>query len=678
MKRIAVDIGGTFTDIVYIDESTMQIIVDKARSTPSDIGQAVIDAITKINVDVPDVSLFIHGTTAGINTIVQHKGSKVGLLTTRGFIDILEMARGNKKELYDYMWKKPKPMVPRYLRLPVNERINHLGEIVEKLDEKQAREAVKKLKENGVEAVAICLLHSYSNPVHEQMLGEIVTEIMPDATLALSHQIAREIREYERTSTTVINAYIEKAVVNYLSKLNTNLYNIGFSGQKLVLGPSGVLGIEAVKEKAIYTLASGPIGGAAGAAYLARLLGIKDVVTMDVGGTSFDVSVIKEGMNVEKYQGEIMGFPVLMAGVDIRPIGAGGGSIARVDAAGLLTVGPDSAGADPGPMAYNTGGTEPTVTDAALVNGLIDPNYFVGGEFSLDIELSRKGVKGIADRLGLDINQAAAGILAVARNSMTTATTEILIGEGLDPRDFTLMSFGGGGGIFATHLAEDMSISRIIIPVAPGVFSARGILAMNIVHSYAQAYNRAMDEMDMQELEGIYTGMEENAMKILLSESMTEDTIEFARSLDICYEGQRYYVDTPVPSGKLKEKAGIKKEISSTFERLYETRYGHLINAPLRTLNARLKATGKIKEIQGRVIEEGKEIPPAAIKKKRKVFLDGAFHDTDIYERTGLLCGNVISGPAIIEEPFHTTVVMKGQTLHVDKMGNLIIHTGGV
>jgi N-methylhydantoinase A len=678
MKRIAVDIGGTFTDIVYIDESTMQIIVDKARSTPSDIGQAVIDAITKINVDVPDVSLFIHGTTAGINTIVQHKGSKVGLLTTRGFIDILEMARGNKKELYDYMWKKPRPMVPRYLRLPVNERINHLGEIVEKLDEKQAREAVKKLKENGVEAVAICLLHSYSNPAHEQMLGEIVTEIMPDATLALSHQIAREIREYERTSTTVINAYIEKAVVNYLSKLNTNLYNIGFRGQKLVLGPSGVLGIEAVKEKAIYTLASGPIGGAAGAAYLARLLGIKDVVTMDVGGTSFDVSVIKEGMNVEKYQGEIMGFPVLMAGVDIRPIGAGGGSIARVDAAGLLTVGPDSAGADPGPMAYNTGGTEPTVTDAALVNGLIDPNYFVGGEFSLDIELSRKGVKGIADRLGLDINQAADGILAVARNSMTTATTEILIGEGLDPRDFTLMSFGGGGGIFATHLAEDMSISRIIIPVAPGVFSARGILAMNIVHSYAQAYNRAMDEMDMQELEGIYTGMEENAMKILLSESMTEDTIEFARSLDICYEGQRYYVDTPVPSGKLKEKAGIKKEISSTFERLYETRYGHLINAPLRTLNARLKATGKIKEIPGRVIEEGKEIPPAAIKKKRKVFLDGAFHDTDIYERAGLLCGNVISGPAIIEEPFHTTVVMKGQTLHVDKMGNLIIHTGGV
>jgi N-methylhydantoinase A len=521
LKRIAVDIGGTFTDIVYIDESTMQIIVDKARSTPQDIGQAVIDAIKKIKVDMSEVALFIHGTTAGVNTIVQHRGSKVGLLTTRGFTDILEMARGNKKELYDYMWKKPRPMVPRYLRLPINERTNHLGEIVEKLDKQQARESIKKLKDDGVEAVAVCLLHSYANPEHEQQLGELVQEIMPDATLALSHQIAPEIREYERTSTTVINAYIEKAVVDYLSRLNTNLHDTGFRGQRLVLGPSGVLGIEAVKEKAIYTLASGPIGGAAGAAHLAGLLNIKNVVTMDVGGTSFDVSVIKDGMNVEKYQSEIMGFPVLMAGVDIRPIGAGGGSIARVDAAGLLTVGPDSAGADPGPMAYNTGGTEPTVTDAALVNGLIDPNYFVGGEFSLDIELSKKGVMTIAEKLGLNINEAADGILAVARNNMTTATTEILIGEGLDPRDFTLMSFGGGGGIFATNLAQDMSISCIIIPVAPGVFSARGILAMNIVHSYAQAYGHAMDELDLQELENIFKGLEENATKILLSEGMT-------------------------------------------------------------------------------------------------------------------------------------------------------------
>ena len=398
MRRIAVDIGGTFTDIVYIDESTMQIVVDKTRSTPWDIGQAVIDAIKKIKVDMSEVDLFIHGTTAGINTIVQKKGSKIGLISTEGFTDVLEMARGNKKELYDYMWKKPKPLVPRHLRLAVHERTTHLGEIIEKLEEKEVKEIIKKLKENGIEAIAVCLLHSYANPENEQRLGEIVKKVWPEVTLALSHQVAREIREYERTSTTVINAYIEKAVVDYLSRLNGNLKDAGFLGQLLVLGPSGVLGLEAVNEKAIYTLASGPIGGAAGAAHLAGLCGIKDLVTMDVGGTSFDVSVIKDGVNVEKHQTEIMGYPVLMAGMDIRPIGAGGGSIARVDAAGLLTVGPESAGANPGPMAYGMGGTEPTVTDAALVNGLIDPNYFLGGEIHLDQDLAKKGVGDIANK----------------------------------------------------------------------------------------------------------------------------------------------------------------------------------------------------------------------------------------------------------------------------------------
>jgi N-methylhydantoinase A len=677
MKRIAVDIGGTFTDIVYIDEDAMQVVVDKVRSTPWDIGQAVLDAIRKIKVNLSEVELFIHGTTAGINTIVQRKGSKIGLIATKGFADVLEMARGNKKELYDYMWKKPKPLVPRYLRLAVRERANHLGEIVERLDEKEAEEIIWKLKEHGVEAIAVCLLHSYVNPENEIRLGELIKEFWPEVTLALSHLVAREMREYERTSTTVINAYIEKAVVNYLGRLSENLKEAGFLGQLLVLGPSGVLGVDAVKEKAIYTLASGPIGGAAGAAYLARRCGMKDLVTMDVGGTSFDVSVIKDGINVEKHQTEIMGYPVLMAGMDIRPIGAGGGSIARVDAAGLLTVGPESAGANPGPMAYGMGGMEPTVTDAALVNGLIDPNYFLGGEIHMDLDLAKQGVRDIAKKLGLSLNEAADGILSVARNNMTTATMEILVGQGFDPRDFTLMSYGGAGGIFAAYLAKDMSISRVIVPQAPGVFSARGILAMNLVHTDAHAYVQAMDELNIQELEGIYRNMENPAFKMLIAEGISRDAMEFQRSLDICYEGQRYYIETPVPIIKLKENDKIKIEIRDSFERLYELRYGHLMNVPLRTINARLKATGKIKEIPLSEIKQGKEIPQRAIKKKRKVYLEGNLIETQIYERAELLCGNTIPGPAIIEEPFHTTVVMPGQTLQVDNLGNLIIFSGG-
>jgi len=677
VKRVAVDIGGTFTDIVYIDETTMQIVVDKVRSTPWNIGQGVVEAIKKIHVTMSEVDLFIHGTTAGINTIVQKKGSKIGLISTKGFTDVLEMARGDKKELYDYMWKKPKPLVPRYLRVGVSERTNHLGEILEKLDEREAKEIIEKLKEHGVEAIAVCLLHSYVNPENERRLGEIIEEVWPEVTFALSHLVAREMREYERTSTTVINAYIEKAVVHYLSRLSENLKEAGFLGQLLVLGPSGVLGVEAIKEKAIYTLASGPIGGAAGAAYLAELCGIQDVVTMDVGGTSFEVSVIKDGVNVEKHQTEIMGYPVLMAGMDIRPIGAGGGSIARVDTAGLLTVGPESAGANPGPMAYGMGGTEPTVTDAALVNGLIDPDYFLGGEIRLDLDLAKKGIRDIAEKLGLRFHETADGILSVARNNMTTATMEILVGQGLDPREFALMSYGGAGGIFAANLAKDMSISRIIIPPAPGVFSARGILAMNLVHTYANAYVHAIDELNIQELEGIYRDMEHNAFKLLVSEGMSEDVIDCARSLDICYEGQRYYIETPLPTGKLNENDNIMREIRDSFERLYEKRYGHLMKAPLRTINARLKTTGKVKEIPLSEIKRGTEIPRTAIKKRRKVFLEGDFVESQIYERSGLLWGNTIDGPAIIEEPFHTTVVMPNQTLHVDILGNLIILTGG-
>ena len=677
MKRVAVDIGGTFTDIVYIDETTMQIVVDKVRSTPWNIGQGVVEAIKKIHVTMSEVDLFINGTTAGINTIVQKKGSKIGLISTKGFTDVLEMARGDKKELYDYMWKKPKPLVPRYLRVGVSERTNHLGEILEKLDEREAKEIIEKLKEHGVEAIAVCLLHSYVNPENERRLGEIIEEVWPEVTFALSHLVAREMREYERTSTTVINAYIEKAVVHYLSRLSENLKEAGFLGQLLVLGPSGVLGVEAIKEKAIYTLASGPIGGAAGAAYLAELCGIQDVVTMDVGGTSFEVSVIKDGVNVEKHQTEIMGYPVLMAGMDIRPIGAGGGSIARVDTAGLLTVGPESAGANPGPMAYGMGGTEPTVTDAALVNGLIDPDYFLGGEIRLDLDLAKKGIRDIAEKLGLRFHETADGILSVARNNMTTATMEILVGQGLDPREFALMSYGGAGGIFAANLAKDMSISRIIIPPAPGVFSARGILAMNLVHTYANAYVHAIDELNIQELEGIYRDMEHNAFKLLVSEGMSEDVIDCARSLDICYEGQRYYIETPLPTGKLNENDNIMREIRDSFERLYEKRYGHLMKAPLRTINARLKTTGKVKEIPLSEIKRGTEIPRTAIKKRRKVFLEGDFVESQIYERSGLLWGNTIDGPAIIEEPFHTTVVMPNQTLHVDILGNLIILTGG-
>jgi len=675
MRRLAVDTGGTFTDIVYIDDDTMQIIVDKVSTTPQDLGQGVLEAIRKIKADMPGMALFIHGTTAGLNTIAQRKGARVGLITTRGFTDVLEMTRSSRKEVYNYLWKKPVPLVSRYLRRGVSERTSYKGEILERLDEKEAKEIVEKLKGDGVESIAVCLLHSYANPENEQRIGEIINEVWPEVGVSLSHQVAREIGENVRANTTVISAYMGKAVAGYVSRLYDNVKNMGFSGQLLILGPSGVLGIEAAREKPLYSLASGPVGGAAGAAHLARLCGVKNAVTMDVGGTSFDVSIIKDGVNLERHESELMGYPVLMAGIEIRSIGAGGGSIASVDSAGLLTVGPESAGANPGPMAYGLGGAEPTVTDAALVNGLIDPDYFIGGEVRLDIDLAKKGVSGIAEKLGLSLHETADGILAVARNNMTIATTEILIGQGYDPRDFTIMGYGGGGGIFVGNIAKDMSISRVIIPPNPGVFSARGILTMNLVHIYARAYARSMDKLDIKELEAIFKDMENSALETLTAEGMSEDTIEYTRSLDMGYESQHYHIETPVPEGKLSENS--KQEIGNAFENLHESRYGHHIAAPLTVANIRLKATGKIKDVPVTEIKQGKEIPPSAIKPKRKVYLDGGFVNAQIYERDGLLCGNTITGPAIVEEPFHTTVVMPGQTLQLDKSGNLIIHTGG-
>jgi len=666
--------GGTFTDLVYLDDQNMQVVVGKARSTPHDIGQAVMDVIHKMRLDLSGVELFINGTTAGLNAIAQRKGSKLGLITTRGFVDIID-ATGQRKEVYNYLWKKPEPLVERYLRFGIDERINHQGKVLKPLDPGEVLAAVEKFRENGVEAIAVCLLHSYANPVHEQKIGEIIHQSWPDVMVSLSFQVARQSGEYERTSSTVISAYMAKAIMGYLTSLDSNLKADNFRGQLLILGPSGLMGTEAVKEHLLYTLASGTVGGAAGAAYLAAKCGIKDFVTTDVGGTSFDVSVIKDGSGLERHNSEIMGFPLLMSGIEVDSIGSGGGSIARVDAAGLLTVGPESAGANPGPMAYRQGGKEPTVTDAAVVNGLIDPDYFLGGEVRLDVELAFQGVNEIARKLGISVNKAAEGILAVARNNMTSATTEKLLRRGYDPRDFSIMAFGGGGGLFACHIAKDMSISRVIIPVGPGVFCAGGILMMDIVHSYARAFARALNMLDINELAEVYKDMENEAARTLQTEGMSGDRVAFIRSLDMGYEFQHHFIDTPVPAGELKDSC--RPIISESFESLHEKRYGHRIKAPLITANIRLKAVGKIKDTPLNEIGCSANIPSAARKPSRKVFLENRYIEAQIFERDRLLCGNIIAGPAIVEEPYHTTLVMPGQTLEVDRYGDLVIQVGG-
>jgi N-methylhydantoinase A len=675
MKRIGVDIGGTFTDIVYFDDNSMEVIIDKVRSTPQDVGQAVVTVIEKIKVDLPGINQFIHGTTVGLNALLERKGSKTALITTKGFTDILEMARGNSKELYNFLWRKPKPLVPRYLRMGVTERMDYRGQVLTELNEKELHDIIDTLKKNGVEAIAVSLLHSYVNPENEKKIEKIVKAIWPEVVISLSHQIAREYREYERTSTTVIDAYTKKKVVKYLELLTQRFNSRGFKGQILIAGSGGVIGVKAAENNSLYTMSSGPTGGAVASARLANLTGNKNLMIMDVGGTSFDVAVIKDGTNIERYESEWMGLPVLMQSIDIRSIGAGGGSIARVDEGGLLIVGPESAGANPGPMCYDTGGTKPTVTDAALVNGIINPLNFIGGDYTLNIDLARKGVGEIAAKLGISLNKAADGILAVARNNMTIASSEILIGQGYDPRDFAMLAYGGGGGIFAEGIAKDMKISRVIVPPYPGVFCAWGMLCMDVVHTFSQTFNKLLSAINFKDVEDVYREMKTRALEMLKDEKIPADSVKFICSLDMCYAGQGHYVEVPLSGSDSIQQS--REEISELFHKLHEIKYGHRLESPVRITNVRMKAVGILKKVPVKEIESGNIIPVSAVKPARKVFLDGSFIDCQIYNREKLLCGNVIHGPAIIEEPHHTTIVAVGQTLTIDKWGNLVIDIRG-
>jgi N-methylhydantoinase A len=670
MKRIAIDIGGTFTDITYIDEDSMELLVDKVETTPGDLSQGVIDAITKLDCDIREVNVVVHGTTVGMNTLIQRNGARVGLITTKGFRDVYEIARGDRPEMYDFLYKKPKPLVPRNLRVEVEERVDYAGRILEKLSEEDARAAAQFLQRAGVEAIALCYLHSYANPAHELTTAELIHATWPDVHISLSHKVAREFREYERTSTTVLDAYIKKNIEDYLDKLTERLAKHGLKGLLLITSASGALSIPVAREKAITTIVSGPTSGAIGAARLGNLLDIANLVTMDVGGTSFDLSLIRNGRNVEREEGNLVGFPMLVPSIDILTIGAGGGSIARVDVGGMLTVGPDSAGANPGPMCYGKGGTEPTVTDAALVNGLIDAGNFLGGEIALDEAAAKRGVTSIASKLGIDFHQAAEGILTICKNNMTNATREILVSRGCDPREFTALAYGGGGGIFAGGIAKDLGIGTIIIPFAPGVFSAWGMLSTDFVHNFSHTHISDTHELDFDAVNVLYDEMFDEAMDLFAKEGVSEQDMEFIRTVDMRYQGQGHHVEVLLLPGDVSDAAS--NQMIERFKATHKSKYGHQLEAPTETVNFRLKAIGKIKDVEVKQLPIA-PISKAALKRMRRVFLEGKSIECPIYDRLRLTAGNHIDGPAIIEEPVHTTVVTAEQHLDVDKYGNLHI-----
>ncbi len=678
MIRIGTDIGGTFTDIVWVDEQSGEIHSDKAPTTPADVVQGVMTAYEKSGVEADAVGQFIHGSTVATNALVTQRGAVTGLITTKGFRDILEIRRIDRPDdhIYNIFWEKPKPLVPRRRRLEISARMMFDGTVMQPVDETEVRVVTEKLLEAGVQSIAVCLLHAYADPTHELAVRDLIREIDPEIYVSMSHEVAREIREYERTSSTVIDAYVKKPVVGYLNRLNETLRDdTGLANSPLIANSTGgVSTVEAIGRAPIQMMESGPAGGAIGAAYLAEKLGTPNLVTGDVGGTSYDVSIVVDRKTVLRTEHESLGYAAKVSSIDVRSVGAGGGSIARVDAGGRLHVGPASAGADPGPMCYGRGGDAPTVTDAAVVNGLIDPTLFAGGEMQLRPDLATKGIREIAQQLGLSTDETAEGVLTVARNNMANVTRQTLVGQGHDPRDFALLAFGGGGGLFASEVARALDIPNVIIPRHPSVFSAWGMLSADIVGSFARSYLRQIAHVEIDAVKGLFDEMESEALQLTQDAGVARQRVTFHRSIDCRYSGQGHEVEVPLGETPIDEQ--LVDILPELFDEVHDERFGHRMPSNRETVTYRLRVFGAIDRLPLVEIESGPDSEVTALVSSKEIFVNRRWQEAGIYDRAKLLAGANLIGPALVQEPSHVTVLMPGDSATVDQFGALRISVG--
>lgn len=681
--RVATDIGGTFTDLVYLDEQTGEVGTAKVDTTPPDFERGAIDVVHKAGLDPTAVQFFVHGTTVIINAITERKGAKTGLITTKGFRDVLEITRANRPDIYNLYFTKPKPFVPRYLRKEVTERVNYKGEVLTPLNEDEVRQVVEELRREGVEAIAVCFLHSYANPKHEIRCGQLIRELWPEVSVTLSHEVTKEWREYERTSTTVLNSYVKPTATRYLDRLEKELRGQGVSGSLYIMRSNGgTATFDAAKQVPIAIVESGPVAGVLGTKALGDLIGEKNLISFDMGGTTAKCSLI-EGGEVKvttEYKIEHTrtspGYPIKIPVIDIVEIGAGGGSIAWLDQVGALHVGPQSAGALPGPACYGRGGEEPTVTDANVIAGRINPHYFLGGEIPLDVERAKKAMDKVAQPLGVSTEEAALGVIQLANANMVNALKLISLYRGYDPRDFTLVAFGGAGPMHAAALASELNVKRVLIPINPGVFSAWGMLMTDLRYDMVQTWIVRTDQLDLEELASFWDQLEEEARAHFVHERIPEEKLVFQRYVDMRYAGQEHTVKVPFPAGRITQEA--IKETEERFHALHEQYYTFRLPSPIELVNLHLTVFGTVEKPQIPKLNSKSDLQ-AALKGHRKARLDSKdWQEIPIYERAKLGTGTVLQGPAIVEEPDSTTVVFPGQGLTVDEYGNLIIELGSV
>lgn len=671
--RMAVDIGGTFTDIVYLDNAE-RLQTTKVPTTPENPARGVLEGAARILPEgLTGLGAFLHGTTIALNALLERRGARTGLITTRGFRDVLEIMRTNRPNMYDLQQEKPVPLVPRTMRAEADERLDSKGAVVVPLSRESVLAAGRSLVEQGAESIAICFLFSYLNSAHEEAAREILAEAYPGLPVSISSEVAREWREFERTSTAVINSYTRPLMGRYVDELQGSLAGRGFRHQVLFMQSNGgLLGGEEVKRVPVRTLLSGPVGGVTAGELVSRLTGRQQLLTLDIGGTSADMCLIDGGRGALAAEKQVEGWPVLFAAIDVTAIGAGGGSIAAVDRAGGLSVGPRSAGSTPGPACYGRGGTEPTVTDANLVLGYIDPDYFLGGDLKLDREAAVRAIKTrVADPLGMSVDRAAAGILQILNAKMLGALREVTLNRGYDVRDFTLLPYGGAGGLHAAALARDLGCAGVLVPVNPGVFSAMGMLAADLRYDAARTFLRAVESIDPAELSAAYSEMEAEGRRRLPAAG--SGTVTSLRTADLRYRGQEYTLSVPVPPGPIDPS-----ELTRRFAAVHRQFYGYEIPDEVWLVALRTVVVGGLSQLTlprvARGVGDG-----AGLKGYRRIFLpeEGEWVTAPVYDREGMGAGDRIQGPAVVEERQSTILLWPGDTGSVDEYGNLIIEHGG-
>lgn len=672
--RIGVDTGGTFTDLCAYDEDTGRIHVRKVSSTPADPGAAIVAGLDELldqigGRSVDEVAYFAHGTTVGTNALLTGRGARTGLITTKGFRDLLELGRGRRPHMYDLQADKPAPQIPRDLRLEVTERVRHDGRVAIPLDEDEVRAAVRTLKDNGVVSVAVCLLYSYVRPEHEQVIGEIVRAELPDAHVSLSSEVLPEFREFERLSTVVTNAYLGPVVADYLARLRATLAASGLRAQPHVTQSNGgVIPFVTAEKLPVRLVLSGPSTGVVGAAAICAEAGYPDIITFDMGGTSTDVSLVRDGEPRVAASLEIDGRPIRSPMLDIHTVGAGGGSIAWIDTGGHLRVGPASAGAFPGPACYGNG-VEPTVTDANVVLRVLNPEYLLDGQLKIDKEASHRAVGRLADRLGMSVEETAQGIISVVTANMARAIRVISVHRGYDPRDYALVPFGGAGPLHAARLAEELGSPVVVVPEIPGAQSALGLLMTDVRSDFMRT---RITSVTTGEVAAVLTDLSARATEWFDREEIAADRRSVVRGVDMRYTGQNHELGVDAPEGPVT--ADTVRLLVERFHEAHERMYGYRTESdPVEAVTFRVQAVGSVPRARvTRSEPRGTDLADAVVA-RRAVYLGGSSVDCPVYDRARLDVGHRFAGPAIVEQMDSTTLLLPSDTCEVDALRNLII-----